>query len=110
MIDCDLSVPTLPCTTEYSGNIKDVCHYLLRERPKGWLEEFRKQQEMSSSQTPARPKIGSPIRFRHISPGVVLPQQVQRKSPDIYRTNWLALCTFIYVLKGRQPNSEGRGV
>ena len=69
----------MPCSTPYDGSINDVANYLINERPKGWLGELEKLQDMSAFGNSDR-KLSQKefqIRFRHISPQVVLPQQVK---------------------------------
>ena len=73
-IDCDLNVPTLPCKTKYDGGIEDIVKYLEQARPVGWVEELSKLQDMSASF--AKPKKSWSVKFRRISPNVVLPRQV----------------------------------
>ena len=68
----------MPCPTPYDGSIGDAVHFLIEKRPRGWKEELGKLKAMeSASIDPSKlDKNDWPIRFRHISPGVVLPQQV----------------------------------
>ena len=73
-IDCDLNVPTLPCKTKYDGGITAIVKYLETERPVGWVEELSKLQDMTGSFV--KPKKSWPVKFRRISPNVVLPRQV----------------------------------
>ena len=71
-MDCDLSVPTFPCTTKYSGEITSIINYLEAERPVGWMEEISKLQDLSGSY--AKPNMTNwPVKFRLISPELVLP-------------------------------------
>ena len=79
LIDCDLCLPTFASSTRYDGRINDVGKYLEAERPKGWIQETAKLQDM-------RAQAGDPrlfeqkefqLRFRQISPGVILPQQAR---------------------------------
>ena len=78
-LDCDLNVPTMPCPTRYDGTITDIARYLRTNRPVGWVEELSKLQPMEEAA--AKPtqenKKDWPVKFRHISPGVVLPRQVR---------------------------------
>ena len=63
----------------YDGNIREVATYLVQERPKGWLAETAKLQDMGAQS--GNPRLFEQeefqLRFRHISPGVLLPQQVR---------------------------------
>ena len=74
-MDCDLCVPTFPCTTKYSGAITSIIKYLESETPVGWMEEISKLQDLSGSYN--KPGMTNwPVKFSLISPGVVLPRQV----------------------------------
>ena len=84
LIDCDLCLPTFASSTRYDGSITDVLKYLQAERPKGWIQETAKLQDMGY--LAGDPQQGDPrffeqkefqLRFRQISPGVILPQQVR---------------------------------
>ena len=67
----------MPCPTPYDGSIDDAANFLISERPRGWKEELGKLKEMSAAaNNPNKLDCDWPIRFRNISPGVVLPQQV----------------------------------
>ena len=74
-MDCDLCVPTFPCTTKYSGEITSIINYLEAERPVGWIEEVSKLQDLSGSYAKHN-MTNWPVKFRLISPEVVLPRQV----------------------------------
>ena len=77
-MDCDLNIPTLPSTTEYDGGIYSIRNYLCREKPVGWVEEISKLQDLAGSYN--KPGMNNwPVKFRLISPGVVLPRQVSYK-------------------------------
>ena len=78
-IDCDLSLPTIPSSTRYDGNISKVSNYLEKMKPKGWLEELGKLQDMRAEGGAIRliDQTEFQVRFRHISPGIILPQQVR---------------------------------
>ena len=78
MIDCDLNFPTMPCPTPYDGSILKAANFLISKRPRGWKEELGKLKSMRTAAVNPN-KLDQrdwPIRFRLISPGVVLPQQV----------------------------------
>ena len=79
IVDCDISLPTIPCSTKYDGSIIDVQSYLEEHRPKGWLGEFEKLQQLDSQRKNPRKSDQQTwqVRFRQISPGVILPQQVK---------------------------------
>ena len=76
-VDCDLNVPSLKtCNSEeYNGSTNDYNFYLLTERPVFWREEMRKQENMSSASY--QPGVIRSVRFRAITPDVVLPSQVR---------------------------------
>ena len=78
-MDCDISLPTIPCSTKYDGNIIDVRKYLIKHRPKGWLGELEKLQNLiSQAENPNKSDQQTwQVRLRQISPGVILPQQVK---------------------------------
>ena len=78
-LDCDLNVPTMPCPTRYDGTINDIRRYLITTRPVGWYDELSKLQPMETAAGKAsqEKKEDWPVKFRHISPGVVLPRQVR---------------------------------
>ena len=79
LIDCDLCLPTFASSTRYDGNIVDVTKYLEAERPKGWIQETAKLQDMGGHAFDPRlfEQKEFQLRFRQISPGVILPQQVR---------------------------------
>jgi len=67
----------MPCPTPYNGSIVKAAGFLIEKRPKGWKEELGKLKAMeTAANNPNKLNRDWPIRFRHISPGVVLPQQV----------------------------------
>ena len=78
-LDCDLNVPTMPCPTRYDGTIADIASYLMTNRPVGWVEEYSKLQPMerAAAKPTQENKKDWLVKFRHISPGVVLPRQVR---------------------------------
>ena len=80
-MDCDISIPTIPCSTKYDGNPSEVYSYLCKQKPNGWLGEIEKLQSFTSqSRNPYKlDQKDVQVRFRQISPGVVLPQQVKYK-------------------------------
>ena len=68
----------MPCPTPYDGSIVDAADFLIEKRPRGWKEELGKLKDMTSAADNLN-KLDQrdwPIRFRKISPGIVLPQQV----------------------------------
>jgi len=76
IVVCDLSVTTVSSSTP----LTDVSQsdYLLNKRPKKWLEELAKIHSLPSDSGDYRliEQQEFQVRFRHISPGVVLPQKV----------------------------------
>ena len=68
----------MPCPTPYNGSIVAAADFLIKKRPRGWKEELGKLKAMeTAANNPYKlDKNDWPIRFRHINPGVVLPQQV----------------------------------
>ena len=68
----------MPCPTPYNGSIVAAASFLINERPRGWKEELGKLKAMETAAVNPN-KLDQrdwPIRFRVISPGVVLTQQV----------------------------------
>ena len=85
-MDCDLSVPTMPTPNLYDGGINNAAQYLIKNRPNGWREELGKLQNMSESRDSCN-KLDQKawqVRFRHISPGVVIPQQVGESTKSYF--------------------------
>ena len=76
-VDCDLNVPSLKTSNseEYDGSPFDYLDYLEMERPVFWREEMSKQEDMSSARF--LPGVIRSVRFRAITPDVVLPSQVR---------------------------------
>ena len=76
-VDCDLNVPSLKTSNseEYDGSTWDYNNYLMRNRPVFWREEMSKQENMSSARS--LPGVIRSVRFRAITPDVVLPSQVR---------------------------------
>ena len=77
-VDCDINIPTIPTSTRYDGSINDICKYLRRVKPVGWLEELSKLEDMSGV-------VGSfhfigadswQVKMRMINRDTVLPRQV----------------------------------
>ena len=75
-VDIDLNVPSVKTSNsdEYNGSIRDYERYLMRERPVYWREEMAKQESMTSAQYLSG--VIRSVRFRAITPDVVLPSQV----------------------------------
>ena len=75
-VDIDLNVPSVKTSNidQYNGGTNDYKNYLMRERPVYWREEMAKQENMMSAS--AMPGIIRSVRFRAITPDVVLPSQV----------------------------------
>ena len=77
-IDCDLNVPTVPCGTEYDGDIRPIEEYLQREKPVNWVEEESKLESMMD--IAAWSNVGKDnwqVKFRMINNNTVLPRQVR---------------------------------
>ena len=77
-IDCDLNCPTWPTHTRYDGRPIYIRYHLMTERPVGWLEEFYKQEDLSSVAATAKQLTSKswPVKFRLITRDAVLPSQV----------------------------------
>ena len=77
-VDCDLNVPSLKTSNreEYDGTPWDYEFYLKRERPVFWREEMSKQENMYTAR--GLPGVIRSVRFRAITPDVVLPSQVRK--------------------------------
>ena len=75
----------MPCSTPFNGSPNAAAQFLIERRPQGWKEELAKLKDMSGARfDPTKLKQKDwPIRFRHISPRVVLPQQVIKLSNTI---------------------------
>ena len=76
-VDCDLNVPSLKTSNseEYDGTPWDYYNYLKINRPVYWREEMTKQESMYSARY--QPGIIRSVRFRAITPDVILPSQVR---------------------------------
>ena len=76
-VDCDLNVPSLKTSNseEYDGNPWDYNEYLESKRPVYWREEMSKQERMESASF--LPGVIRSVRFRAITPDVILPSQVR---------------------------------
>ena len=76
-VDCDLNVPSLKTSNReaYDGTPFDYWRYLLTERPVYWREEMTKQEDMQTARF--QPGIIRSVRFRAITPDVILPSQVR---------------------------------
>ena len=72
-IDVDLNCPTLDTGSKFKGFAHVYKEYLRRGKPIGWLKEFMKQTDMDYF-FGAQDQTG--VRFRHISPDVILASQV----------------------------------
>jgi hypothetical protein len=48
-LDIDINCPGIPTTTEYDGSIDDARQFLQRTKPRGWLEEFRKMEQVQTA-------------------------------------------------------------
>ena len=76
-VDCDLNVPSLKTsnTEEYNGTPFGYWSYLQTERPVYWRDEMTKQENMYTAS--ALPGVIRSVRFRAITPDVILPSQVR---------------------------------
>ena len=76
-VDCDLNVPSLKTSNseEYDGTPFDYESYLKSNRPVFWREEMTKQEDMQTASK--LPGVIRSVRFRAITPDVVLPSQVR---------------------------------
>ena len=81
-MDCDLNVPTIPTSSEYSGSVMEVEEYLDKARPVGWIEERRKLEEMGSSASSHHllDVDAWQVKMRRINRDMVLPRQVILKT------------------------------
>ena len=72
----DLCCPSLRTSNidSYDGGIDSHWNFLVSSRPVGWREELGKLEDMSSAR--AHPGVTRSVRIRCISPGVVIPSQV----------------------------------
>ena len=75
-VDIDLNVPSLKTrnSDQYDGSTNDYDDYLTGEKPVFWREEMSKQEGMES--VSAMSGVIRSVRFRAITPEVVLPSQV----------------------------------
>ena len=75
-VDIDLNVPSVKTSNidQYDGSTNDYILYLMREKPVYWREEMAKQEDMTSARS--MPGVIRSVRFRAITPEVVLPSQV----------------------------------
>ena len=75
-LDMDLCCPSLSTSNidSYNGSINSYWTFLRSSRPVGWREELGKLESMTSAG--AAPGVTRSVRIRCISPGVVIPSQV----------------------------------
>ena len=75
-LDIDLNCPSLSTSNidSYDGDINSYRDFLLSSRPVGWREEMGKLENMSSARS--LHGVTRSVRIRCISPGVVIPSQV----------------------------------
>ena len=76
MVDMDL-VPFFQCSNnmEYDGDINDYAEYLLITRPRGWLQEYHKLENMTSADDP---RVVRCSRVKLVNKNTVIPSQVIR--------------------------------
>ena len=79
-LDMDLCCPSLTTTNidSYHGSISSYKIYLVSNRPVGWREELSKLESMISAS--GYPDVTRSVRMRCISPGVIIPSQVNIKT------------------------------
>ena len=72
----DLCCPSLTTTNidSYNGSTNSYERYLYNTRPVGWREELGKLENMYSAS--GYPDVTRSVRIRCISPGVIIPSQV----------------------------------
>lgn len=75
----DLCCPSLRTSNidSYDGSINSYSDFLVSTRPVGWREELSKLESMVSAN--GRPGVTRSVRIRCISPGVIIPSQVNIK-------------------------------
>ena len=71
----DLCCPSLRTSNidSYDGSINSYWRYLVSTRRVGWREELSKLEDMTSA---GGPGVTRSVRIRCISPGVIIPSQV----------------------------------
>ena len=76
MVDMDL-VPFFQCSNnmEYDGGINDYRQYLFSTRPRGWLQEYHKLENMTAG---ADPRAVRCSRVKLVNKNTVIPSQVIR--------------------------------
>ena len=75
-LDMDLTAPNFSTSNidSYDGSINSYHRFLQTSRPVGWREEMSKLESMENAQS--LPGVTRSVRIRCISPGVVIPSQV----------------------------------
>ena len=75
-LDMDLCCPSLRTSNidSYNGSIISYENFLRSSCPVGWREELGKLEDMASARS--YPDVTRSVRIRCISPGVVIPSQV----------------------------------
>ena len=77
-IDCDLNVPTVPCSTPYDGHTQATTDYLVNTKEVNWIDEESKLQSMKEiAHSSNKGKDEWQIKFRLINQDTVLPRQVR---------------------------------
>ena len=76
MVDMDL-VPFFQCSNnmEYDGSTNDYERYLRSTRPRGWLQEFHKLENMTAGGDPSAVRCS---RVKLVNKNTVIPSQVIR--------------------------------
>jgi hypothetical protein len=78
--DIDLTCPTIPTSTEYDGSFLDAKEFLMKNKPRGWLEEANKMEaiESAGAVNALLQSTSWGVICRLISRGTVMTQQVSR--------------------------------
>ena len=76
MVDMDL-VPFFQCSNnmEYDGSTHDYEQHLFSTRPRGWLQEFHKLEDMTAGNIPSAVRCS---RVKLVNKNTVIPSQVIR--------------------------------
>ena len=85
-IDCDINIPTIPTSTRYDGSIDGVGGFLIGVKLVGWLEEFKKLENMGAAGNMIH-LIGAEswqVKMRMINRDTVLPRQVGQENHSIF--------------------------
>ena len=77
MVDMDL-VPFFQCSNnmEYDGSYNDYAQHLFKTRPRGWLQELHKLENMTA--VGGDPRVVRCSRVKLVNKNTVIPSQVIR--------------------------------